>query len=113
MINIRRNLFETNSSSVHCMTLLNEKEMEAFDNGELWISFWGNKKLTNEEVEEIIKEACEGEIFTEEDRDDILDDKDLYNCDRFNDIEYYETFCDSYKVDGKTVYAIGYSGYSG
>ena len=42
-----------------------KKEMEAFDNGELWIRFWGNKKLTNEEVEEMEVVTVSGWVMEE------------------------------------------------
>ena len=117
MINIRHNLFETNSSSVHSMTLLSEDEMDAFDKGELYISFWNNKLYTKDEANNLIIEQCKKYNMTlpssEEEWDEAFADEEIYDNQRFNDIEDYETFCDRYDKNGYTLYAIGYTGYNG
>ena len=46
-LQIRRNIFETNSSSVHAMTICTEKEWEQFKKGELFYDDW-NLKLTDD-----------------------------------------------------------------
>lgn len=115
MINIRYNLFETNSSSVHSMTLLSKDEMDAFDKGELYIDFWGNNLYTKDEANNLIIERCKKYNMTppssEEEWDEAFADEGIYDVQRFDNIEYYETFCDRYDKNGQTLYAIGYTGY--
>ena len=117
MINIRHNLFETNSSSVHSMTLLSKDEMDAFDKGELYIDFWGNNLYTKDEANNLIIERCKKYNMTppssEEEWDEAFADEGIYDVQRFDNIEYYETFCDCYDKNGQTLYAIGYTGYDG
>ena len=47
MINIRYGLFETNSSSVHSMTLLTQDEYEKWESGNYYIDLYEGKILTN------------------------------------------------------------------
>ena len=117
MINIRHGLFETNSSSVHSMTLLSKDEMDAFNKGELYINFWNNKLYTKDEANNLITELYKKYNLelpsNEEEWDEVLEDEGMYDNQRFNDIEYFDTFVDEYNKDGHIVYAIGYYGRDG
>lgn len=117
MINIRHGLFETNSSSVHSMTLLSEDEMDAFNKGELYINFWNNKSYTKDEANNLIIELYKKYDLelpsNEEEWDEAFENECMYDNQRFNNIEYYETFCDRYDKNGHILYAIGYIGYDG
>lgn len=61
MKTIRRNVFETNSSSTHSLTICSEDEYDKWVNGELWLNYRynGSTFLTREEVLEIIKKDSE------------------------------------------------------
>lgn len=117
MINIRHNLFETNSSSVHSMTLLSKDEMDAFNKGELYINFWDNKLYTKDEANNLIIEQCKKYNSklpsNEEEWNEAFADECIYDNQRFNDIEYYETFVEHYIINGLDIYAVGYTGYDG
>lgn len=117
MINIRHGLFETNSSSVHSMTLLSKDEMDAFNKGELYINFWNNKLYTKDEANNLIIELYKKYNLelpsNEEEWDEVFEDEGMYDNQRFNDIEYFDTFADEYNKDGHIVYAIGYYGRDG
>ena len=117
MINIRHGLFETNSSSVHSMTLLSKDEMDAFNKGELYINFWNNKLYTKDEANNLIIELCKKYNLelpsNEEEWDEAFEDECMYDNQRFNDIEYFDTFADEYNKDGHIIYAIGYYGRDG
>lgn len=118
MINIRHNLFETNSSSVHSMTLLTEDEYNKWVSGDYYLDFGEGRVLTPEEVQIIVSEYVNkwGDSYpeTDEEFDEILEYQDIYSPDSFEmRTEYYETFCDRYDKNGHTLYAIGYTGYDG
>ena len=51
MISIRRNVFETNSSSTHSITMCTQSDFDKWKNGELYWNRWGQKFITKEEYE--------------------------------------------------------------
>lgn len=143
MESIRRNVFETNSSSTHSITMCSESEYEKWKKGELFYHRWDEKFFTKEEIiekakekrEKYLKEKEEGKtlyhymeqyINAETDEDLLkvemdLDeedegDGDYYSYERFwNYIEsQFETFENSYTTEtNETVIAFGYYGYDG
>lgn len=46
-INIRKNVFETNSSSVHSLCICTEREFDAWKKGELYYDYWNDKFTKN------------------------------------------------------------------
>ena len=59
---IRRGVFETNSSSTHSLTMCSKKEYDEFEKGNMYIERWGSHKLyTKEEMIEKFKQAVNGE----------------------------------------------------
>ena len=46
-INIRKNVFETNSSSVHSLCICTEEEFDAWKKGELYYNYWNDKFTKN------------------------------------------------------------------
>lgn len=117
---IRRAVFETNSSSVHSLSMASGDEYERFKNGELYIDRYhldfctkeqyieeNKNRLSKEEIEEILK--CEDDHELRE-----LTDGDLCTYDIFWDYvgEVFETFERTYETkNGDTVVAFGYYGY--
>ena len=101
MKQIRRNVFETNSSSTHSMTMCMESDFDRWMSGELIWSRWSDKLVEiTPEVQESI-DNDEGGYLTYE---------------QFNDYEYmeFETFKDSYTTpNGEKVISFGYYGYDG
>lgn len=102
MKQIRKNVFETNSSSTHSLTMCTEAEYEKWKNGELIYDCCMDGLV---EVTEEVKEYREksyalngsymyGRYQTEEEYWEHAE-------------EYYETFCHSYN----DVVAFGYYGY--
>lgn len=45
--NIRFNVFETNSSSVHSLCICTEREFDAWKKGELYYDYWDDKFTKN------------------------------------------------------------------
>lgn len=117
---IRRNTFETNSSSTHSITMCKESDFDKWKNGEMYWDRWNESLVSKEEVEkemaklkeEFISEHPDydkDDIDWEEKLEDYLNsDKEYYTYEEFNNYDYieYETFEDSY--DG--VVAFGYYG---
>lgn len=117
---VRKNVFETNSSSTHSITMCSESDFDKWKKGEMYWNRWNESLVSKEEVEkemaklkeEFISEHPDydkDDIDWEEQLEDYLNsDKEYYTYEEFNDYDYieYETFEDSY--DG--VVAFGYYG---
>lgn len=104
-IQIRRGLFETNSSSVHSLTMVSESDYDKWKNGELVYDRMRGKLIpvTDEEYLEWKKENEETDI----DYYDYLTYDEFFDY----DILYYETFLNSFTTEnGDTVIAFGYYG---
>lgn len=94
MEQIRRGLFETNSSSVHSLTFCTDDEYSKWKNGELLYNKWKKK-------------------FVEPSKATEYNEEDLYSFGQFwNSIEnYYEVFAQEYTTPGgETVVAFGFYG---
>ena len=122
MISIRRNVFETNSSSTHSITMCSENEYDKWKSGELLFDYWNDELITKEEYEKKYNEEKKEYLTkypneTEEDFEDYMeDDKRYYTFTEF--WEYiesdYETFEEKYETkSGDKVVAFGYYGYNG
>lgn len=101
MRQIRRNVFETNSSSTHSITMCMKSEFEKWVNGELAWSRWERKLVP---ITPEVKDSMEN------------GDRDYLTYDQFNDWDYleYETFKKDYTTPGGSkIVAFGYYGYDG
>ena len=96
---IRRGVFETNSSSVHSLTMCMESDFNKWVAGELVWSRWGDELVPiTDEIKKSIEE----------------DEREYLTYQQFNDYDYidYETFEDSYTTpNGETVKSFGYYGH--
>ena len=101
MRQIRRNVFETNSSSTHSITMCMKSEFDKWVKGELVWSRWGDELV---EITPKVKASMdEG-------------DRDYLTYDQFNDWDYleYETFKETYTTpNGEKIVSFGYYGYDG
>lgn len=101
---VRTGVFETNSSSVHAITLCTEEDYKLWEDGKKIYSKWNDELVPI--TEEIMK------------MDDIDRrwDMGLYTKEEFDNYEYlhFETFEEEYKTkSGEKVIAFGYYGYDG
>lgn len=89
---IRRSVFETNSSSVHSLTMCTQSDYDRWKNEELIYDYWDNKLISTDEL------------------DDDYEEERYYTYDRFDDYALdYETFEDTFTTEnGDTVVAFGY-----
>lgn len=89
---VRRGLFETNSSSVHTLVMCSSEDYEKWKNGELLFDRWDDK-------------------FVESNEENIADDEDLLTYDQYYEDIEYETFIQCFKTEhGDEVVAFGYYG---
>ena len=96
---IRRGVFETNSSSVHSLTMCMESDFNKWVAGELVWCRWGDELVP---ITDEIKKSMEE------------DEREYLTYEQFNDYDYidYETFEDSYTTpNGETVKSFGYYGH--
>jgi len=96
-IQIRQNVFETNSSSTHSITICTKDQFYAWKNGELLFKRWD-------------------EVFVEYDESLLIDPEDnYYEKDYMTYSDYmnmdYETYSQEYKTPkGDEIVAFGYYG---
>ena len=98
MIQIRRNLFETNSSSTHSITMCTKSDYEKWGKGELVYDMDKKKFIPVSEA----KELEDGE--DDEDKTLFKSPEEFYNW--IENYYYYET----YKTEFNDVVAFGYYG---
>lgn len=135
---IRRGVFETNSSSTHSFTMCSKEDYDKWVNGELMFDKYNetfvevNTKITEEDKAEAkkyyernkTKYWKEWNQLSEEEVDEWYE-KYMYECkkidtyryetyDDFFDDEYLETFEDEYTTkSGEVIIAFGKYGYDG
>ena len=125
---IRRGVFETNSSSTHSITMCMESDYNKWEKGELllyvgWRSFYKkdnrperNHLYTIEEAIEFEKSRCDSGIDwnNKQEVDLALADSDFYTYER-----YWNEYCEDYEdyeetmttPNGEKVVAFGYYGW--
>ena len=118
---IRRGVFETNSSSVHSLTMCSGEEYEKWKNGE--VLYWRERDKfgTKEDIIEEMKTLTwynGGLIYddvnweNEDEVNDIFSDEGVNTCEEYFENEWFETFRDSYTTpNGEKVIAFGYYGH--
>lgn len=118
---IRRGVFETNSSSVHSITMCTGEEYQKWENSE--ILYWGDEDKfgTREEIIEEMKTMTwyDGTLrFSDvnwEDEDevsDIFSDENVKTYDEYFKNEWFETYSNTYTTpNGEEVVAFGYYGH--
>ena len=112
---IRRGVFETNSSSVHSLTMCSGEEYEKWENGEVLYWKWKNKFSTREEIIEELKNNSwiSNVDWNDEDKvNDIFSDEEIQTCEEFFENEWFETFEHRHTTpSGDEVVAFGYYGH--
>ena len=124
---VRRSVFETNSSSVHSITMCKKSEYDAWRNGDLllfkgWDTHFkcsnppkDNHFYTRDQAIEYEKQSKwyeEGSVDFSDDAavDYWLSENDWYDYDSYG--KDYEEFYDEYATEsGETVVAFGYYGW--
>lgn len=100
-VSVRRCLFETNSSSVHSITMCSKSEYDKWINGELYYDSWKDKLVPNSD-----------EIQENRKRNGL--DTDYLTHDEFFDYDYlqHEKFKKTTTTEhGDEIVAFGYYGF--
>ena len=124
MKQMRRNVFETNSSSTHSITMCSQDEYERWEKGELYFNRWGEEFKTRDELVEMLKTSTyysttelrypNADWNNTDAVDDIIRDEGWLTEEEYWDDVDMETFCESYITpSGEKVIAFGYYGYDG
>lgn len=123
MIQVRKNVFETNSSSTHSLVMCTSSEYEKWAKGEIYYCDWlpykadeSLKKKDNFYTEEEAKAICESAgISWDAEDDDCCERKEyFYTLDEFCDSDYLEVEEYSYTTPGgEIIKAIAKYGYNG
>ena len=122
MKQMRRNVFETNSSSTHSITMCSKDEYDRWRNGELYLDRWGSEFKTRNELIEHFKTKTRyqsTELYYPDtdwnnpnEVDEILKDENWMTEKQYWDDVDMETFKESYTTpNGDEVVAFGYYGY--
>ena len=111
---VRLNVFETNSSSTHSLTLVSKEDYEAWKNGEYLIDE-GDDLVTKEQAIKELKEDYPDKDFDNEDVvNELLEDYCFKTYKEYFNDEYLETFTTRYtSKSGDEVVAFGKYGYEG
>jgi hypothetical protein len=89
---IRRGIFETNSSSVHSISIVAKEDFEAWKNGKLYFDKYNDELVNNPE--------------------DAKYPEDCQTYEQYMDDMEFETFYESYKSkSGDEIVAFGYYGH--
>ena len=120
---IRRGVYETNSSSCHSLTMCSEEEYGKWCSGKLL--FWVDKKKfgTKEDIIEELKELTRWDnslMYPDVNWDDdsvvadIFDSEEIQTSDEFFNDEYLEVFEETYTTpNNEKIIAFGKYGYKG
>lgn len=123
MLQVRNGVFETNSSSVHSLTMCMKSDYDKWKNGELYLDRWYGKFVSYDVVKQFVEEVrneyreyepnyIEGDAEWEERFLDYLnEDNQYYSYDRYRyDIEHEIFFQEFETPSGDTVISFGYYG---
>jgi hypothetical protein len=126
MRQIRKGVFETNSSSTHSITICSGKDYEAWQNGELYWSRYSDRLISKEEFEEKFKKWMNERYPNVDDEtleterptyiEEFCEEEEFLTAEQYDDQigSYYEEFQTSYTTaSGEEVVAFGYYGYDG
>lgn len=132
---VRRGVFETNSSSTHSLTMCSEEEFKAWKRGEVLFQEYGeenfisatklsehDKKMAEENYEENkdefqkdwkdLSEDAKQRYYTEYAKDNDIIDEDAKSYDQYMDDGDLETFVQQYtSTNGDKIVAFGKYGY--
>lgn len=122
MKQIRRGVFETNSSSVHSITMCMKSDFEKWKNGEVYWDRWNCEFVSKETVDKFIEDVrndyrayepdyVQGdEVWEEKFQEFLDDDNQYYSYDRYDEIEYEDFFEEFKTPSGEEVISFGYYG---
>ena len=101
-VTVRQGTFETNSSSTHTLSIYNTERWNAFKNGELYIDYYNNAFVSEDELQERYNAA----VTNKEDYpiEDWMLDEGIYIYDSYTDM--YEVLTSEIEDAGVTAVSI-------
>lgn len=110
---IRRGVYETNSSSTHSISMCSEETYDKWCNNKLLYWEWQDKFGTKDDIIEELKDEYPNVDWSNEDKvHDIFEDNGIKTSDEYFDDEYLEIFEKTYTTsNGEKVVAFGKYGY--
>lgn len=118
-IQIRRGVFETNSSSTHSLVITTQDEYDKWKNGEVYFDKNNNSFITEDELIKYTKESrwIDTDGKTEEEIiEAALEDSEFYTYSGYEDYcsyNYYELYEEFTSPSGDNIIIFGYYGYDG
>ena len=111
MKSIRRNVFETNSSSTHSMSICTREDYDNWKKGKVFFDSDNNKFITREQAMEKFPDLNlpKGRNSIE----DVLRDYEIYTYENYNDSNLEEFSSNFTTPGGEKVVAFGKYGYNG
>lgn len=110
---IRRGVFETNSSSVHSLTMMSREDYNKWRDDGLYLS--GDDVLTVEDIKKEYEEKIKSNPKYKDwypTLEDYINENDFKTYDMYWEDTDYETFEDSYRTkSGEEIIAFGYYGH--
>ena len=94
MIKIRKNVFETNSSSVHTITICSLKEFNEWENGNLYYRKYNGSFCTKEEIINKLESQAWFTKYYEKGWLNTLSNEDFDEFVKEEEYLTYEKFCD-------------------
>ena len=128
MIQIRRNVFETNSSSTHSLTMCTKDDFTKFKQYKVYLVDWGSapkSMMTFDEVIEFLRsksfmdadaEATVREMYNKNDSEGVRDylcDYEVYDYDTYDRDDLEDFYAEFTTPGGEVVCAFGHYGYDG
>lgn len=113
MIQIRRNVFETNSSSTHSICICSQSDYDKFVGGELWYDHSGETLVTKDQMKVQIQ-CYDPDADIESMSIDELQDEGYYTYDGYIErvTQCYEDYVVEYTTPGgEKIVAFGYYGH--
>ena len=112
---IRRGVFETNSSSVHSLTMCTAEEYKKWEDGEVLFCKYEDMFGTKEEIIEELKKKpwLRNVDWNDEDYvSDIFSDEGVKTYEEFFEDDWFETYRQRYTTpSGDEIVAFGYYGH--
>lgn len=113
MLQIRRDVFETNSSSIHSLIIMEDDDFHDWEDGSKYYDFDKGRFYTINEVQDMITQ----DDIDPDDEDDWIEwclENNILNYELFQqkcENNYYETFAQKHTLkNGDVVWGVGYYG---
>jgi hypothetical protein len=109
---VRLNVFETNSSMTHSLTMCTDSEYKMWQNGELYLHRWEDYFVSAKKVDNKLKKDWEENKEEYDSYEDFLKENEYYTYNSFWQNEWLETFDEKYTTpNGEIIHAFGLYGH--